>query len=574
METIELNIPYFNFSVVPLCGEKVNEILEKVNTGVIHFSKIDNEELTSAIIQKDAYLFNYKSPFENMDDFDGSIQDESNLHSLENIHTLKKENDNYFAGRNGLLVQYDGIIKFIPVTNNGACEVLISENKTIATAKFYPASKNGIKLTENNVIQILKKKGISVNLEMLEINSALDYVNMSNEVIDDVLVASGKKPKLGTEAWTEYLFDTKPKSGPVITEDGNTDYHNLNLIESVSKNQKVAIFHPMVEGEAGHNLFGEKIIPPKVKEGKPPRGQNVYYAEKEPNYLLSKIDGHITYVRGEIIVTNLYNIRGDVDFNTGNIICKGSLNITGNVKTGFNLDMSQTVTIGGYLNDSKLVAGGDVIIRGGFKGTGEGIITSDGNVTIRYIRDQTVYSRGDIAVEKEVVEAKLFAKGDIKSISNKLVIVGGHSIAGGDVDIHTLGNEYSMETIIEAGYDYEVIEKIKENDELRKTIKMDLKVYKEQIDNGIANGVVSKLAKALLIKSQMMKKELEVLQEKRNVLKESISNSSKSKVIVSNKIYPGVKIVIGGYKFEVNEIMRSKKFSVSTKEEGIIVSNR
>ncbi len=574
METQELNIPYFNFSVTPLCGERVNEILEKTNRGIIHFSKVVDEEWKALIIKKDTFLFNYKSPFENLDDIDTSIQDESNIHSLEETKTLKKENENYFAGNNGFLVRYDSIIKFIPVTNNGACEITINEDKTRVTAKIFPATVGGIKLSENNVMQIIKRNGITVNLEMLEITGALDYVNKNNEILDDVIVAKSREPKLGIEGWTEYLFNNERKSGPVIKEDGTTDYHNMNLIESVVADQKVGIFHQMVEGVDGYDVFGKIIVPPKVKEGKPPKGQNIYYSEEEPTHILSKVDGHIALVRGEIIINNLYNIRGDVDFNTGSIVCKGSLNITGNVKNGFDLDMSQTITIGGYLNDSQLIAGGDVIIRGGFKGTGEGKIKSGGNVAIRYIREQTVYSKGDISVEKEVVESKLFAKGDVKSISNKLIIVGGRLIAGGNVDVHTLGNEYGMETIIEAGYDYEVIAAIKNNDEQRMKIKSDLNEYKVQIENNMGNGVVTKLAKALLIKSQMMKKEFEVLQTKRDVLKKSISNSSKSKVIVSDKIYPGVRIVIDGFKFEVNEEMRSKIFSVSKEEDGIVVSDR
>lgn len=574
MNIIEENIPYFNFLVSPLSGKKVEEILEKVDEGVIHYLKVNSKEWLFDIIKKETHLFSYKSPLDGIDDLGNDIEDELNLVSLEDLNTLKKENDNYFAKSNGLLVKYESIIKFIPITYNGTCEVKVSEDKKNATANFYPASDEGKQLTENDVIQIIKGKGISVNLEMIEIISALDWVNMSNEVLDQVIIAKGKDPKLGVDGWTEYLFDTELKTGPVIDEHGNTDYHNLNLIESVSENQKIGIYHLMVEGEDGYDVFGQKILPPKQIESKPPNGKNIYFSEKEPTHIFSKIDGSITLVGTEIIISNLYNIRGDVDFHTGSIVSKGSLNILGNVKSGFNLDMSETITIGGYVKDSKLVTGGDVTIRGGFSGTGEGTIIAGGNVNIRYIRNQIVYSHGDISVEKEVVEAKLFAKGDIKSINNKMLLIGGHSIAGGDIIANALGHEYGIETIVEVGYDYDVIEQICKYDNECKTIKKSLIILKEQIKNSLGNGVVGKLSKALLIKHQIIKKNYDTLKNKRKELRNSITNYSGSRVIVSGKIYPGVKIVIDDYKYKVKEIMHSKIFSVSTEKEEIVVDDK
>ncbi len=573
MKLNELNIPYFNFLVLPLYGEKVNEILQKIDDGTIHYLKVNSDEWSSVIIQKDTHLFNYKSPLANLDDIDDiqEIPDDADIHTLEDSKTLKKKNDDYFAASNGILVRYDNIIKFIPITYNGTCEIEISDDKKTATATFYPALDGGKQLTENDVVQIIREKNISVKLEMPEISTALACVNNSNEVLDKVIVAKGKEPKIGNDGWTEYLFDTERKTGPIIDENGNCDYYSLNLIEAVTENQKVGIYHPMVEGEDGYDIFNQVIVAPKPKGSKFPKGRNIYYSEEEPTHMLSKIDGYITKVGTEIVVTNLYNIRGDVDFNTGNIVSKGSLNITGNVKNGFNLDMSEKITIGGYVKDSTIIAGGDISIRGGFNGTGKGKIVSGGNVNIRYIRNQTVFSRANITVEKEVVEAKLFAKGDIK---NNMLLIGGHSIAGGNIILNSLGHEYGMETKIEVGYDYDILSKIEEITKDLKEMQKELKKLKAHIANNMSDGVVSKLSKALLIKYQMNKKNYDILKKKRENLKKNKTDASGSKVIVSGKIYPGVKIVIDGYKFDVSETMRSKVFYASTEEEGIVVSDR
>ncbi len=574
MENNVQNIPYFKFLIEPQCGQKANEILEKVESGFIHYLKLNSEEWKSLITPKETHLFDYQSPLSRIKDIGKDEGEVSNIHSLENLSTIKNKGESYFSINDGLLVCFDSIIKFIPISYNSFCEVEVSEDNKTATAKFFPAVNGGKQLIVSDVINSVRSKEITVSLEKREIVKALDLLKSSNEIIENVIVAKGKEPKPGKDAWIEYLFDTNRKTGPIINEDGNIDFHNLNLIESVTENQKIAVFHPMVEGEVGYDLFSNKIIPQKTKGSKPPKGQNIYYREEEPTHALSKIDGYITLVGSDIIITDIYNIRGDVDFHTGNIICKGSLNVTGNVKSGFSLDLSENITIGGYVKDSKIKSGGNITIRGGFSGTGEGKITSGGDVSVRYIRNQIVYSHGDIVVEKEVVEAKLFAKGDIKSSSNKMLLIGGYTVAGGDVIVNSLGHEYKMETKVKAGYDFEITEQLKVYDNTFEVMQKDLALIKEQIETSLSGGSVGRLAKALLIKQQMMKKKYEILKGKRKELSDSIASASGSKVIVSGKIYPGVKIFIDGYKFKVTEVMSSKIFYVSTDEEGIVVVDK
>ncbi len=573
MENDFQNIPYFKFYVEPQCGEKVSEILNKVADGFIHYLKISSEVRVAVTIPKDTHLFNYISPLARIQDNSSENEDVSNIYSIEDLKTLRSDGEKYFAASDGVLVCYDSKIKFIPILYDSVCDIEISEDKKNATATFYPAASNGKQLIVTDVIKKIREQSITAPLEKLNIVKALELVKNRNEVIENIIVAKEKEPKPGKAAWVEYLFDTNKKAVPIIDENGNIDFHNLNLIESVTENQKIGIFHPMIEGEDGTDLFGKIIIAPKLKDTNPPKGKNIYYREEEPNHILSKIDGHISLVGNDIVITNLYNIRGDVDFHTGNVVSKGSLNITKNVKSGFNLEMSENITIGGYVKDSEIKSGGDISIRGGFSGTGKGKITAGGNVNIRYIRNQEVYSRGDIIVEKEVVEAKLFAKGDIKSASNRMMLVGGSAVAGGNIIVNTLGHEYGMETRVEAGSDYVVKIKLKVINDECKIMKKDLSKLKEQIATSLAGGSVGKLAKALLIKQQLMKKQYELLQKKRSDLQASVSALSGAKITVSGNIYPGVKIYIDGYKFKVKELMNAKLFYASVDEEGIVVTD-
>ena len=570
------NIPYFTFYSSPVTGKAVNEIINIVDLGGIYYLKLVKNNFETSIIKKGTKVFNYKSPLEDLNNITNEVIDESLIYTIEDIDYLTRDGYDYFAKNDGILLIFEQLVKFIPINYDGFCEIEISEDKNIATANIYPAALGGKQLNEEDVVKQIRRKNISVALNISEIKNALQSVIRTNIAYKQVLVAKGKPPVLGKEAWVEYLFNTVKKVGPLIDENGHTDFHNITSLESVTKNQTIAIFHPMITGVDGFNVLGEKVPAPFLKDLRPPVGQNYYYSETEPTHILSKIDGYVTLAAGNIVITNLYNIRGDVDFHTGHITTKGSLNVLGNVKSGFNLNLSENIKVNGYVKDSNINAGGTVFIGGGFSGTGEGKIVAGGDVTVRYIRNQTIYTRGSLFVHKEVVESKIFVKNDIKSQSNDMFIIGGCVLAGGDIMVNQLGHEYGMKTIIEAGYDYENLAKIKKvNDELEEK-KKELNQLKLQIELNLSNGNMrsQKLAKTILITYQMKKNNYDELFLSQNELKSKITNPSKSKVIVNGKIYPGVEIKINAHHIEIKEVMSSKIFSVSPDEEGIIITNK
>ncbi len=77
------------------------------------------------------------------------------------------------------------------------------------------------------------------------------------------------------------------------------------------------------------------------------------------------------------------------------------------------------------MHDSDIIAGGDVSIQGGFSGTGIGKIVSGGNVCARFIRNQTIYCRGSIKIDKEVVDANYLLKMILLTeIKKQLLLVG------------------------------------------------------------------------------------------------------------------------------------------------------
>lgn len=570
-----LNISYYEFTVEPLQNEDAERVQVLKYNSFLNFSKLFNTFPDCEIISKDQLLFSFNPPIEAEEQYVGGSEEK--VVEIENKFTMRQEGNEYYASGDGILVYFEDKIEFILLSYDASCEINISADKTSAYASFYPLFNVGKNLNEAMVLNEIKQKGIVVRPILTNIQEALEKFLASPQIMENILVAEGTKPGESKEGYVEYLFNIDKEAGPAINEDGHIDFYNLNLLESVEANQVVAKYFPTIEGAPGADVFGQEIPPPKLKDCKPPKGKSLYTTEAEPNIYLSKIDGFITLKNGEVIITNEYNIRGDVDFHTGNVICKGKLNVVGNVKSGFRIEMSQDIKIGGYVKDAIIKTGGNVNIVGGFSGKGEGLIDAGKNVFLRYIRSQTVYAGGDISVEKEVVDSKLYAEGNIISQSNRMMLIGGYALAGKNISVKNIGHEYGIPTKVEAGHDYKIHHEIRKITSEIAAVKEELFRLKEEIEKITANnkpisGMEQKF-KELIVEFHNKKKDFDSLKESRKELKDNILKFSGSSISATGTIYPGVTIVIDGHKFKVNEEMHNKKFFVAEKDEGISVTD-
>ena len=123
--------------------------------------------------------------------------------------------------------------------------------------------------------------------------------------------------------------------------------------------------------------------------------------------MVSQIDGCVSFKRNTVELSSLLEIPGDVDFSTGNIRFEGSVKIHGDVRSGFEVSADGSIEIDGAVENAILRAKGDITVKGGFVGTGKGLIQSDENVTVGYVRNQQIECNGSIFIRKEAVSCRL-----------------------------------------------------------------------------------------------------------------------------------------------------------------------
>ena len=201
MNIDEQHIPYFDFLVAPLSGEQAKEILEKVDQGVINYLKFMDGNQSPLIVNKGSTLFTFNPPLEGIEESEQASADDLLTHTIEDTDSLTKEDNNYIANNDGILLIHENLIKFISVKYDGYCTIEISDDKTAVIANIYAASGDGKQLSVDDVVKVIKKNNISVSLDKFEIKRALDKVNKDGESISKIIIAKAKPPIPGKEAW-------------------------------------------------------------------------------------------------------------------------------------------------------------------------------------------------------------------------------------------------------------------------------------------------------------------------------------------------------------------------------------
>lgn len=115
--------------------------------------------------------------------------------------------------------------------------VVISDDKMRAALTLCRPA-DGESYTLSYLKGLLARNGVKYGLNEAVLQQMIDMPIYNNSVV----VAKGQEPVNGKDGCYTYNFRTQAKSAPRILEDGSVDYLNMDLFESVTAGQVVAIY--------------------------------------------------------------------------------------------------------------------------------------------------------------------------------------------------------------------------------------------------------------------------------------------------------------------------------------------
>ncbi|SCY13240.1 FapA family protein [Alkaliphilus peptidifermentans] len=364
-----------------------------------------------------------------------------------------------------------------------------------------------------------------------------------------VPIAKGKEAVNGIDGKVIYKFDISKAFKPVILEDGTVDHKHLNLIKNVNKGDLLAEMIPPTEGVLGFDIFGKEIKPKKGKEARFKPGKNTIEGE-DGLKLYASTDGQVSIEDGKVTVSEVYNIIGNVDNSTGNIDFNGSVVVKGNVKSGFIIKAEGNIEVHGVVEGATLMAKGDILLNRGVQGNYQCYLESKGNLIAKYIENAKIKCYGNLQADC-ILHSEIVAKGKILLVGKKSLVVGGDIRAGEELRAKIIGSHMGTFTKIEVGADPEERAALESLKTEMAEIEKNMSNLKKTIDLLARMAKTSPLPKAkeeIYVKSiktyEFLKNKYEKLTEDYNLLEAKIQSATRGKIHVSDKLYPGVKVVI------------------------------
>lgn len=453
----------------------------------------------------------------------------------------------------GLCYFVDNTIGVLEFSFDGSVELVISQDQMSALFLIHQAGEGGSMPGENEIRKILLENNVCFGINDAKIAELVYGFRAGKYPSEPVVIAEGKLPKNGENGKVEFAFNTETSLKPKQNSDGSVDYKSINIINSVSKNQLLATLVPPTKGISGKDVRGVIVKPTDGSEVKLPSGTNTHIDPSDPSRLLASVDGVVRFTGTTVEVNEGFLISGNVDFSTGNIKYEKSVIVNGDVKSGFDVDCGGDLQVGGTIEDSHLVVGGNVLCKYGFIGQGRGLLETKGDVNLSFSKNQTIKCRKNVNIAKEALNCRIFARNSIIIHGKPLSAAGGTLSARDSIILYSVGNQTGIKTFLEVGLDFILVEELEKTEkhfiELATNYSKLNESYKkyEKIIS-IKRSLSSKeqdVFDKLVVTMAKHKQQMDVLEERKKIITSKMYQLNGAFVKIEHSAMPGTLIKIG-----------------------------
>ena len=419
-------------------------------------------------------------------------------------------------------------------------------------------------------VDIIKKFLNSKNIVFGIMEEEIKQIFTDKKFYLDVLVAAGSDVVDGRDGFLRIKFDTKDDNKPHILPDGSVDYSTLGHIDTISAGEEIAVYMKPVIGHDGINVNGVVIPAYRGREQQALKGKGFTMEDcGDCIKYIAATSGRVELKNGTLNVSNLLEIKNDVDNVSGDVIFSGDVIIHGNVIGNMTINADGNVNITGNVEAATIIAGGDVVLNSGMQGAMKGSIWCGGNVSGKFFEQTTIRAKGNVNANS-ILNCEIDAGEDI-TVSGKLgIIVGGNIKAAHSISATAIGNIAEVKTYVQAGVSAEALYKINSLENQIETYKQNIEKLdkinfllneKERKDGGsddINRNRMQCMRSKITINSDLSNAAME-----RKTLLDKVNKSADSKIVVSRSIHPGVSVMVNGKLLKIPALVSGVMIRVS-----------
>ena len=335
-------------------------------------------------------------------------------------------------------------------------ELLIALDELSAELKLYPGKIKTIVLDPAEIFDFLTKSGIVFGIHDDTISNAILEFNLNHKPIT-LIIAEGQKPIPAIAEHIELnsdFFSTKRNADQLT---GSIDWKEQKSYAIVEKGSLLARIIPEVTGVNGKTITGKEIPFPVQSMPIYKSGKNIVLDGKEYK---AAVTGKITFANNCFDVEEVFIVKGDVDYHTGNIIFPGDVFVEGNICEGFTVQSGKSIVVKGNIDAQYVSCAGNLVCDQGIIGHGESYCKVGGNCSAKFIEHMNIAVRGTLKVESAILASKVYCLDKIL-MGNHGKIVGGEIWSGKGIICAFLGNKIGTPTSIIAGINFINDQKLK-----------------------------------------------------------------------------------------------------------------
>ena len=367
--------------------------------------------------------------------------------------------------------------------------------------------------------------------------------------LNDLVVCIGRQ---GSGGKAPYLHPTYKDAASRVKgniNEGQLDIRMMQQRSTAVAGQVVAEIRYHQEPVPPRNVFNEAITVPPSERLEVHVGEGI--VQRGTHEFVAQVDG-IPVIDGlNISLSSALVHEGDVNLSTGNIIFDGPIEINGNVETGATIQTSGNLTVHGTITGAHIHIKGDLKVDAGITTGTTGSIEVRGSITAQFIEQATIICRGNINVQKAIMNSHIFCSGTV-NIGPTGVISGGKLFSLGSLITGSLGTARGSITNASVGVDWKVARSI---DIKQRRLE---KLKKRLADDRLAlRDLTQKKPAQMTPKHREQKDELQArlprLRTMTETLEQLISSAAAtvtynatSRIIVKEVLFANVHITVGG----------------------------
>ncbi|MFA9378881.1 MAG: DUF342 domain-containing protein [Lachnotalea sp.] len=437
---------------------------------------------------------------------------------------------------------------------------------------YLAVPEDGHEYSSSELYELLSQNRVLYGINEMEIDEIADKRIYYREI----LIAQGIRQTDGVEGKYTYNFNTNPSGKPTIREDGTVDYWSVFAVQTILEGDIIAVYTPSTAGTQGRTVTDKIIEGKRGKDLLPLKGKG-FISEDNITYT-SLLDGKIEFQNNRIHITNLLEIKEDLDFNNGKIDFRGDVVIHGNVESGSHIKSGGSVTIDGNVESITIISGKDVILRKGLQGGGKASIQAGGNIFAKFIEGANVEAKGSI--QADVLMNSVVIAGDGIEISGKkATIIGGTVMAISRIDVPIAGNEAETKTQLSVGIDDELKEriiKLKSVSEIIDDMIKEINTELDELERKKDEGPLFARSQAKDRIMELLRKKIKYISDKAEFskelgeLEEKTCRAKNACIVVSKYTYPGVTIKTNSASIVIEEKQVAMKYRYEGGEVSLI----